>query len=226
MPRALSAGYDNFCFVLPGVQTYNQCFWTPQVSIDALQQQITAAVAKLSVLQRRIDAYAPEPPKVLRQTLHELSAAIEELQVAQEQLIESRRLLEITREELQRERDRYWQLFDSAPEAYVVTGPQSEILEANRAAAELLNISQRFLTGKVLSVFVCDERARFVTQTATLAQAGGSADWMLRLRPRERAPVEVAARVASTGDAPERTLRWMLRAVTNGQAQPRNPTEV
>jgi PAS domain S-box-containing protein len=167
----------------------------------------------LNALQRRVEAYSPEPPKVLQQTLHELSAAIEELQVAQEQLLESRRLLELTREELQRERDKYRTLFDSAPEAYLVTGPHSEILEANKAAAELLNISQRFLNGKVLSVFVCDERARFVAQTARLADAGGSVDWMLCLRPRERAPVEVAARVVSTGANGDRVLRWMLHPV-------------
>jgi PAS domain S-box-containing protein len=180
------------------------------VRLDSLQQQITSAVGRLSVLQRRVEGYSPEPPKLLRQALQELESAVEELQVAQEQLIESRRALEAAKEQLQRERDKYWQLFDSAPEAYLVTGAQSDILEANKSAAELLNISQRFLTGKVLSVFVSDERARFALQTAHLAQAGGSADWMLRLRPRERAPIEVAARVVSAGDG---TLRWMLRPV-------------
>ena len=145
--------------------------------------------------------------------MKELEAAIEELQVAQDHLVESRRALELARGELHRERDKYWQLFDSAPDAYVVTGSQSEILEANKAAAELLNISQRFLTGKVLSVFVADERARFIMQAAQLAQAGGSADWMLKLRPRERAPIEVAARVVSSGSSGDGTLRWLLRQV-------------
>jgi PAS domain S-box-containing protein len=183
------------------------------VSVDSLQQQITTAVGRLSMLQRRVETHSAEPPKLLRQALQQLETVLEELQVAQDQLIESRRALELAREELQRERDKYWQLFDSAPEAYLVTGAQSEILEANKAAAELLNISQRFLTGKVLSVFVADERARFVMQTVHLAQAGGSADWMLKLRPRERAPIEVAARVVSGGRDGEGTLRWMLRPV-------------
>jgi PAS domain S-box-containing protein len=181
--------------------------------VDSLQQQISTAVSKLNVLQRRADAYSPEPPKILRQMLHELASVIEQLQGAQEQLVESRGQLDAAREELQRERDRYWQLFDTAPEAYLVTGPQSQILEANRAAAELLNISQRFLIGKVLSVFVCDNRQRFLTQAASLAQVGGSADWMLRFRPRERAPIEVAARVVSSGADGEKTLRWMVRPV-------------
>lgn len=183
------------------------------MTVDSLQQQITSAVGKLNLLQRRVDRLAPEPPRILRQALHELSLTIEELQVAQEQLVENRLLLETAREELKRERDKYWQLFDSAPDAYLVTGPQSEIVEANKAAADLLNISQRFLAGKNLSVFVCDERARFIAQAARVAQTGGSADWMLRLRPRERAPIEVAARVAATGKPPDVTLRWLLRSV-------------
>jgi PAS domain S-box-containing protein len=196
------------------------------VSVDSLEQQITTAVGKLNVLQRRVEAYSPEPPKVLRQALNELATTIEELQVAQEQLVESRHLLEVAREELQRERDKYWQLFDSAPDPYLVTGSNSEIVEANRAAAELLNISQRFLMGKVLSVFVCDERARFVAQAARLAQTGGSADWMLRLRPRERAPIEVAVRVVATGKASDASLRWMLRPVTSRHAAQSEPTDL
>ena len=183
------------------------------MSVDSLQQQITSAVGRLNLLQRRVEAYSPEPPKVLRQALHELEDALQDLQTAQDQLVETRRALEAAQDELKHERDKYWQLFDSAPDAYVVTGPQSEILEANRAAAELLNISQRFLTGKVLSVFVADERARFVVQAAQLAHAGGSADWMLTLRPRERAAIEVAARVVASGE-PDGTLRWLLRQVS------------
>lgn len=197
------------------------------MGVDSLQQQITTAVGKLNLLQRRVEAYSPEPPKLLRQAVAELSTMIEELQVAQEQLIESRRMLETTRDELQRERDKYWQLFDSAPDAYLVTGPQADILEANKAAAELLNISQRFLTGRVLSVFVCDERARFLAQTGRLAQTGGSADWMLRVRPRERAPIELAARVVASGRSPDVTLRWILRPISrHHQADGTSETEL
>ena len=192
------------------------------MSVDSLQQQITSAVGRLNLLQRRVEGFSPEPPKVLRQALGELETLVETLRVAQEQLVESRSLLETARQALQRERNRYWELFDSAPDAYLVTGSQSEILEANKAAAELLNISQRFLTGKVLSVFIADERARFTTESTHLAQQGGTADWMLRLRPRERAPIEIAARAtAATGDG---TLRWLLRPV-NGRPHAQRTTE-
>lgn len=188
------------------------------MSVDSLQQRITTAVGRLNVLQRRVEAYSPEPPRILRQALEELESAIEELQVAQEQLVEGRHMLDAARADLLRERDKYWHLFDAAPDAYLVTGAQSEILEANKAAAELLNISQRFLTGKVLSVFVSDERARFTMQAAHLARSGGTADWMLRVRPRERAPLEVAARVTA-GTPADGTLRWMLRPVNSRPAE-------
>jgi hypothetical protein len=57
------------------------------------------------------------------------------------------------------------------------------------------------------------ERSRLLAQALHLAQARGSADWMLSLRPRARAPLRVAARVVATGDSVDAFLRWMLRRV-------------
>jgi hypothetical protein len=49
-------------------------------------------------------------------------------------------------------------------------------------------------------------------QAKRLAESGGSSDWVFGLRPRERAPFDVACRVLSSESA-ERTLRWMLRRI-------------
>jgi hypothetical protein len=90
----------------------------------------------------------------------------------------------------------------------VVTRADTTITEANHATAELLNVSQRFLPGKTLSVFVCEDRTRFLQDVARIAANSESAELTLRLRPREKAPLDVMAKVRG-GDS----LRWVLARV-------------
>jgi len=56
--------------------------------------------------------------------------------------------LEITQRALEVERQRYQELFEEAPDGYLVTDPQGTIQSANCAAATLLNVSQKFLVGQ------------------------------------------------------------------------------
>jgi PAS domain S-box-containing protein len=150
-------------------------------------------------------------PKTFLDMLNELEHALAELQVTQRHLIEQRDELAATRYQLQLEREKYWQLFDGAPDAYLVTTPDAQIVEANRAAADLLNISQRFLVGKNFSIFVCNDRTRLLAQALELAQSRTSADLSFSLRPRERAPFSVNARVVAAAEPVDASLRWMLR---------------
>jgi PAS domain S-box-containing protein len=190
------------------------------VSVDSLHLQITSALNRLSQLQRRASQLPNEPPKVLLQALSELEQALEELRIAQQHLIEQRDEIEALHSALEQERQKYYRFFDDAPDAYLVTSPQAHIIEANRAAAELLNISQRFLVGKNLSVFICSDRNRMLTQAQQLAESGGAADWVFSLRPRERAPFRVAVRAIVADDTPERSLRWMLRRMAEEDGRP------
>jgi PAS domain-containing protein len=92
------------------------------------------------------------------------------------------------------------------PQPYIVTRGDTTITEANKAAAELLNISRRFLIGKTLSVFVSENRTQFLQDCARIADAR-SIDLKLRIRPRERAPTDVAATVRGSSES----LRWVMR---------------
>lgn len=133
------------------------------------------------------------------------------LRVDQEYLIAQREELEQTRAELRAEREKYAQLFDAAPDPYVVTDTDLRVVAANRAAAELFNISQRFLSGKPLSVFISRDRGRFLANAARLAMAADSALWTFNLRPRERAPLNVEARVVTHVTREGLELHWLLR---------------
>lgn len=179
----------------------------PAVALDSLELQLAAALQRLNALQRRA-ATNREPAAVLDKALSELGTALEQLRAAQGQLIESRNQIEELHRQLRLQTDRYWRLFDAMPEPCVVTRSDSTITEVNKAAARLLNVSQRFLVGKPLSVFVCANRAEVLAGASRAAADGQALDITLRLRPRERAPLTVRGSV--TGDAGP--VRWILRS--------------
>jgi PAS domain S-box-containing protein len=173
------------------------------MSIDSLELQLASAMQRFNSLQRRATA-AREPAHLLNRSLHELREVIEQLRVAQEQLVEQRRRMEALQEEMRKQNARYWQLFDEIPQPYVVTRSDSTIVEVNKAAAELLNVSQRFLAGKALSVFVCEDRSGFLSRIAELVAHRTESRFDLKVRPRERAPLTVRA----VARADEASVRW------------------
>lgn len=176
------------------------------MGIDVLELQLVSALQRFATLQRRA-ASDRDHAKLLGRSLQELETALEEVRVAQEQLVDGRERLEAAQAELIRERQRYWQLFDEMPQAYIVTDPTSVITEVNRAGAQLFNVSQRFLVGKAMSVFVCEDRNRFLTEISRFAADGRPAELTFKLRPRERAPLDVLATVGADLNG----LRWVLR---------------
>lgn len=176
------------------------------MSLDALEMQLASAVQRFNTLQRRAASHK-EPATLLSRSLAELSTALEEVRVAQEQIIDSRLRMEQVQEQLRLQSERYWQLFDEIPEAYVVTKPDSTIVEVNKAASALFNVSQRFLVGKTLSLFVGEGRTAFLQESARIATDGSTTEIVLKLRPRERAPLDITARVSGDGTI----LRWLLR---------------
>jgi len=173
---------------------------------SSLELQLSSALRRLAALKRQAGSKAV-PDKILASALEELENALEELRVSHEMLLESRTRMDTLQQELRQQYERYWQLFDDMPEAYVLTKPDSTILEVNKAAAELLNVSQRFLVGKTLSVFVCEDRAGFLTETDRAAAQNSPVEMRLRIRPRERHPIDVSVTVR--GDATQ--LRWLFR---------------
>jgi two-component system sensor histidine kinase VicK len=177
------------------------------VSVNSIELQLATALQRFNTLQRRVDSDSGQSSALLGRTLHELERALEEVRVAQEQLLDNRSRLEEVQAELARQYEKYWQLFDDMPQPYVVTEIDSTITEANKAAAELLNVSQRFLVGKPLSVFICQDRGRFIEEAKRATTEPAPLDLTVKLRPRERAPIDVAVTVSGAGTS----LRWILR---------------
>ncbi len=178
------------------------------MSIDALQLRLASAQQRFATLERRAGADQAES-KLLPRALKEIESLIDDLRTAQDQLVENRRRCDELQEDLAHQRQRYWDLFEMFPDACVVTGGDSMIVEANRAAAELFNVSQRYLVGKHLSVFVCEDRAGFLRAIEWVTPEREPIHVQFRLRPRERAPLGVAAVVRADAGS----LRWIVRPI-------------
>lgn len=115
------------------------------------------------------------------------------------------------------EQQRYQELFEFALDGYLVTDAAGTIQEANRAAAMLLNISQKFLVGKPLVVFVAEqERWLFRSKINRLSQVDQVKDWEVRLCPRDSDPIDAALSVAVVRNQEGKpvALGWLLRDIT------------
>ncbi len=84
----------------------------------------------------------------------EITISLEELTVALTEIFNKQAELEATRFIVQEERQRYLDLFEYAPDGYIVTNNLGIIQKANQAAAEMLNRRQNFLIGKPFYLFI------------------------------------------------------------------------
>ncbi len=155
----------------------------------------------------------------------ELSQALEELQVASEELVQQGEELIELRGLLEVERDQFHELFDLAPDGYLVTDANGVIREANRAAGTLLHSEPERLGGKPLAVFVDPEhRKAFRSLLAKLISdpPGYSRHAESRLVPPSGGePRNVAIAVGAV----EGTVRWLIRDVTTERGREHHAAE-
>jgi len=186
------------------------------VDEDPFSRELRAARARIAELQRRQGAAGGSSRRLLPEALAEVDVALEELAVTGQELREQTAELAVAREALEAERERYQELFQSAPVAYLVTDPLGGIREANRAAAELLQVRPGHLHGKPLADFVVyDDRWEFRVMLNRLRLGGEPRveESPLRLRRRggEAAAVLVTVAVVRDRQGAVRALRWLVR---------------
>ncbi len=118
---------------------------------------------------------------------------------------------------LEVERQRYRELFDLAPEGYLVTDPEAIILEANQAAGKLLNCSPKRLIGKPLIVFALGESLpKFHTMLSQLQSSQKPQAWEVQIKPRNLDPFPGLFKVAIVQDSDGKVigLRWLLQDIS------------
>jgi len=184
---------------------------------EHLQQEITIINQRLTMLLEQVHQPHLLHAGSLAESLEELNVTLEELQVAQEELCQLNEELLISRQLLEAERQRYQELFEFAPDGYLVTDRHGKILDANRAAADLLNLSKAHLLNKVITVFITEvDRRAFRRELLELQKTEQLSERFVELQPRQNPPFEAAMTVASIRDAAGELLgwRWLIRDVT------------
>ena len=122
-----------------------------------------------------------------------------------------------SRDAIDRERQKYFELFEFAPDACFLTDSHGVIREANVAAGQLLGVPGQFLAGKTLPGFF-DEPARkaYRHQLDQLSGSERSDEWEIQLRPRGGPPTDVSvsiARMAARNKSPA-GYRWFVRDIS------------
>ncbi len=147
--------------------------------------------------------------------MNRLRALVDELQLQTAELVTLRQALEA-------ERRRYREMFDLAPDAYLLTSVDGTIREANRAAAAMLSMRQDALPGKSLFLFTDDEaRAELEAKLAPwhsdepihTNQLRYALRGQIRLRVYKGAsfPADYTISPARDGHGQIIGLRWILR---------------
>jgi PAS domain S-box-containing protein len=152
----------------------------------------------------------------------ELETVVEQLRVAEEELRAQNDELGISREATESALQRYQELFDLAPDAYLITDAEGVIREGNSAAERLLNMPLKRLIGKPISSFVTTGRRRAFRVGLNRVAVGedpapGSSEWTVEITPRRKNPIEVAVTAAAVKERSSEkvnTVRWLLRDVT------------
>jgi PAS domain S-box-containing protein len=196
---------------------------TDDAAIERLVDQRRQVVGRaVRVLEMDHEVPIDVHPETLRETVALLTTSLEELKVAEEELVQQNEELVVTREAIESSTRHFRRLFEEAPIPYLVTDVVGMIRHANHAAAVLFKRPAELLTGKPLLNFVpLDRRSTFREAINRLQLVDVAHDWRVTLLRHGDGPVPVTidVRLARGSGPGEDLLCWMLRpAVPSGTA--------
>lgn len=168
-------------------------------------------------LQNRIIEVSPHQKSFLNETFEQLNTSLEELHVAEEELLQQNEELIIARQKIELEKQRYQELFDFAPDGYLVTDLNGKILEANQVASQLLTIDKNLVIGKLLIIFVPQEaRREFRNKIRCLKEQKQLKDWEINLQNYQGNLFDCEISASTINDDKQNCIgiRWMLRDIS------------
>jgi PAS domain S-box-containing protein len=193
--------------------------------LSALADHVARMETNLERLGLRVHRRAGTRDPLVEATVEEISAAIESLRAAYEELRLQGEQLLLSQRTLEEARREYQELFDFAPDAYIVTDAEGIIRRANSAVSALVGYARRYVIGKPLVTLVHPSASRRFLLNLQRLQTGagdGVEEWEMLFRARRREPpIDVAVRVAPMRDRGGTLtgLLWLLRDITRQKAQ-------
>ncbi|MEH2179004.1 sensor domain-containing protein [Nostoc sp.] len=185
------------------------------MDVDNFSQEINELRSRVRGIWQRTATQPNSQQELMIEAFEELQIAVEELLVASEEL-------EVTRAQAEKERQRYQELFDFAPDGYLVTNTVGKILEANYAAAIMLSVRQQYLIGKPLVLFIAQQDRQIFSSLINNSQQ--IQDCIIDINPRLGTPFPVSLRASPVYDSQQKLVgwRWLLHNISEAkQAQER-----
>ncbi|MEM8642905.1 MAG: PAS domain-containing sensor histidine kinase [Cyanobacteria bacterium P01_G01_bin.54] len=184
--------------------------------LDIFDHKLEQAHHQFEGLVQQIDQ-APEPSALLKKAREELFTALEEVHVLLEELTAQHEQIETAQLILQTEHQQYFELFDLAPDGYLVTNIEGVIWQVNQVAATLLNRRQDLLVGKPIAALMAQFSLReFYTMLSRLQQGDPLQNVTFCLKPHQRPPLYASFTIAPVCDHQGQLIgfRWLFRDLT------------
>lgn len=198
---------------------------------ETFDKQITLSLKRVEALWQQaheilnLSAGVSQPAVKLRQqqqqeimkSLTQMSHSLQELQFAAGEMRQQHEKLADSHMEMETQRQRYQDLFNFAPDGYLVTNQEGEILEANQAAAKLLNFASEGLIGKPVVVFIpTGERREFYYKLSKLQRGEALHNWQIEIQPRGATSFLASLAVSPIQNTYNQVvgLRWRLQDLT------------
>jgi PAS domain S-box-containing protein len=160
----------------------------------------------------------PENGSLLKDVLDDLANAMEELRAAHAEVDAQREELDRACQDARREHQRYAELFEDAPDGYVVTDVNGVIRQANRAALELLESAGDSVLERPLALYVNeDDKPAYFKRLNEIDAPETVTDWELRFQSWKGKPFWASVSIAKV-QIPEHediSLRWLIRDISS-----------
>lgn len=179
-----------------------------------MKKQTDALLDQISELSQQIRNKSTLKSDTLSGVLTAFRNTLERFEEAEAELRRQNRALLAARVQVEVDRRRYYEMFEFAPDAYLVTNPQGIIQEANQATAELLRFSPFWLTGRALVEFVAAaDRCLFETLLQNVVRIY---DIEIYLLPGQGPEVNVSLTLSTVLDDSQNpvALHWIVRDIT------------
>lgn len=190
------------------------------MKIEQFIQRTEAFHRRLADLNQTANALPWITQEMLPQAFKELGSNSRMLQLAAEELYLQNEELLRTRGLVEAECQRYQNLFEFAPNAYLLTNTQGIIQQVNRLATTLFNVPKHYLVGKPLINFVpLEERRRFRNHLTEVFQSDSSRELLVSLQQRDGKLFHSALTVAVVRNEERKSINlvWLLREIFEPQ---------
>ena len=177
---------------------------------EEFDAKMSDVLTRLESMQMRVREKAEPDSETIRDTFEQLAVALEELQVA-DQEVRSKT------EQIAAAHQRYQDLFNFAPDVYIVTDKFGMIREANAAAAALFGVPTADLIGHPLANWL-EESGRFefrrLVNSLPTVEEIRDRDAQFFFRPQPAEPIDVAYSARVLRDRSKVIgLLWLIRDI-------------